>query len=111
MQELRSSQVIDVELSEVAKEAFNSPMNGSPSNEKLQNESSIFSYGAANDDNDDANDHPHDQKNEESMSLSSDRFNEEHVIDILASVADGEEEHMVTREEDDWVRTVAGVAG
>lgn len=88
---------MDLELTEVAKESFQSNGNKG-SSDQLQGGASMFSYGSPDDDQSDDDDHLN---------------NEESVIDILANVDDetAEEEHMVTREEDSLAKTLAGVAG
>ncbi|KAL7540984.1 hypothetical protein ACHAXR_010538 [Thalassiosira sp. AJA248-18] len=92
---------MDLEMTDAVKEAFGSSIERNGSLEQLHDESSdVFCYGSPDEDGD------------ESRSLS-ECFNEESMIDILASV-DGMEvvdEHMVTHEEDDLAKTLAGVAG
>lgn len=93
---------IDLELTEVAQNGLNSSQ--ASSREQLHDESAdnMFRYGSAEDDDDDQ---------ERSASMS-DRFNEENMIDILANVdTEAIDEHMVTHEEDNLAKTIAGVAG
>jgi len=101
---------MDLELSEVAKKAFASSnkKNGSRVENHGGDSPAMYFYSDPDVDSDDG--HP-DTYNEESMRLS-DRFNEENVIDILANVdVLMDDESMVTRQEDDLAKTIAGVAG
>ena len=95
---------IELELTQVAREK----LPGIRMSDQLDDddESNMFIYAGADDSSDDAeNRNGNDQ-------YVSDRFKEESVIDILANV-DNEliEENMVTHQEDDLIKTIAGVAG
>eukprot|EP00584_Thalassiosira_punctigera_P005370 CAMPEP_0172544072 /NCGR_PEP_ID=MMETSP1067-20121228/14310_1 /TAXON_ID=265564 ORGANISM="Thalassiosira punctigera, Strain Tpunct2005C2" /NCGR_SAMPLE_ID=MMETSP1067 /ASSEMBLY_ACC=CAM_ASM_000444 /LENGTH=535 /DNA_ID=CAMNT_0013330575 /DNA_START=148 /DNA_END=1755 /DNA_ORIENTATION=- len=97
---------MDLELTEVAKEGFSSP-NGTERRNGDESHSMFF-YGDPHGDSDGGRQHAHD---EESLRLS-DRFDEEKVIDILANVdVMDDDETMVTRQEDDLAKTIAGIAG
>lgn len=89
---------IDMELTDAAKEGFGSHENDAPDN-------NMFAYDTADHHSRNGNGHDY-----ESASLS-DTFNEEHMIDILANVDCDIDEHMVVHEEDNWTKTIAGVAG
>jgi len=101
---------MDLELSEVAKKAFASSNEKNGSRVENHGGESPAMYFYSDPDGDSDDDHPQ-AYNEESMRLS-DRFNEENVIDILANVdVMMDDESMVTRQEDDLAKTIAGVAG
>mmetsp|Transcript_27180 Transcript_27180/g.56600 ORF Transcript_27180/g.56600 Transcript_27180/m.56600 type:complete len:557 (+) Transcript_27180:153-1823(+) len=106
----KTRDLMDLELSEVAKEAIASSneKNGSRVENHGGESPAMYFYSDPDGDSDDG--HPQ-TYNEESMRLS-DRFNEENVIDILANVdVMMDDESMVTRQEDDLAKTIAGVAG
>lgn len=113
---------IDLELSDIAKRSFTtsqSPNNDvtigkNRSTEQLVDdiEDSMFLYGSTAEENNNGN-HQYDRA---AMSPDQCRNEEENVIDILANVTDGSKayddtEHMVSRQEDSWSKTLAGVAG
>lgn len=115
---------IDLELSDIAKRSFassqspniDSKIGMNRSTEQLvddDNEDSMFLYGSTAEENNNGNQQ---YDNRASMSPDQCRNEEENVIDILANVTDGSKayddtEHMVSRNEDSWSKTLAGVAG
>ena len=115
---------IDLELSDIAKRSFTtsqSPNNDvtigkNRSTEQLvddDNEDSMFLYGSTTAEQNNNCNHQYDRA---AMSPDQCRNEEENVIDILANVTDGSKayddtEHMVSRQEDSWSKTLAGVAG
>lgn len=101
---------MDLELTEVARDAFGEIENRGSHEQLRDGKSNMFQYGSADGSSDDE-DHL-DMYNGGSSLSNSDRFNEENVIDILANVGeDIIDEHMVTKEEDSLGKTLAGVAG